>query len=356
MRRAFAIAERGRGRTSPNPMVGAVIVSGEGVIVGEGHHERAGGPHAEIRALAAAGARARGATLYCSLEPCCHTGRTGPCSVAIVDAGIARVVAAVGDPNPLVSGCGVAYLRAHGVDVRIGVLADEATRLNEVFFTHVCDRRPFVTVKVAMSLDGRIAARPGARTAISGPAALRHAQRVRAEVDAIGVGSETALVDDPELTSREVYRDRPLVRVVFDTRLRMSPRARLLSTLDAGPVLVVTTEAACAAASDRAAALCDAGARLLVQGTRDLRTTFEALGREGIASLLIEGGARLHGAVWEAGLADRVRCYVAMAPLGAAGVPWVEPGACALAGLHHLRIDPLDDRDVLIEGDVHRTH
>ena len=188
MRTALALAERGRGRTSPNPMVGAVVVSPDGIIVGAGHHDRAGAPHAEIHAIAAAGGRARAATLYCSLEPCCHTGRTGPCATAIAEAGIARVVAAVEDPNPHVAGGGFRYLRTHGIEVRTGVLEAEARRQNEVFFTTVRRRRPFVTMKVAMTLDGRIASARGARTAISGPAAIRHAQRVRAEVDAIAVG------------------------------------------------------------------------------------------------------------------------------------------------------------------------
>ncbi len=355
MRTALALAEHGRGRTSPNPMVGAVIVS-DGVIVGAGHHERAGAPHAEIHAIAAAGALARNATLYCSLEPCCHTGRTGPCTAAIAAAGIARVVAAVEDPNPLVAGGGFGFLRAHGIDVRTGVLEDEARRQNEVFFTTIRRRRPFVTVKVAMSLDGRIASARGARTAISGPGAIRHAQRVRAEVDAIGVGSETVLVDNPLLTARDVYRGRPLTRVVFDTRLRTQPSAALFSTLEHGPVFVITTRVSVERLPDRAASLAGAGARLVALAERDPGLAMDALWREGIASLLVEGGARLHGALWEAGLVDRVRWYVSMSALGGDGVEWSVPAACGVSSLQDLRVEVLDEHDVLIEGHVHRAH
>jgi diaminohydroxyphosphoribosylaminopyrimidine deaminase/5-amino-6-(5-phosphoribosylamino)uracil reductase len=354
MRTALALAERGRGRTSPNPMVGAVIVS-DGVIVGAGHHERAGTPHAEIHAIAAAGALARDATLYCSLEPCCHTGRTGPCAAAIAEAGIARVVAAVEDPNPLVAGGGFGYLRARGIDVRTGVLEDEARRQNEVFFTTIRRRRPFVTMKVAMSLDGRIAAARGARTAISGSAAIRHAQRVRAEVDAIGVGSETVLIDNPLLTARDVYRGRPLARVVFDTRLRIQPSAALFSTLEHGPVFVVTTQASVDGVPDRAASLERAGARLVVLPERAPGLAMDALWREGMASLLVEGGARLHGALWEAGLVDRMRWYVSMSALGADGVEWSVPAGCGVSSLQDVRVEVLDQHDVLIEGHVHRA-
>src|SRR5919106_424993 len=179
MARALALAERGRGRTSPNPMVGAVVVDAEGVVVGRGSHEFAGGPHAEVHALNDAGARARGATLYCTLEPCSHTGRTGPCAPRVFEAGIRRVVVAAGDPNPLVSGGGIAHLRANGVDVTENVLRDDAERLNRAFFTLVRRRRPYVLLKVALSLDGRIAEAPGVRTALTGAAVTRLLHRQR---------------------------------------------------------------------------------------------------------------------------------------------------------------------------------
>src|SRR6188768_244576 len=241
MRRALEHARRGLGRTTPNPVVGACVVSGDGVVLGQGAHERAGEPHAEVHALDEAGDAARGATLYCTLEPCVHLGRTGPCTDRIIAAGIQRVVAAMEDPFPQVRGRGFAALRARGIDVEVGLCADEAARLNQPFLTTVREGRPFVIAKAATSLDGHIAAGPGCRTPLTSAAALRHAQYQRACVDAIAVGSETILVDDPLLTVREVFRERPLVRVVFDRRLRVSPEARLLSTLRNGPVIILTS-------------------------------------------------------------------------------------------------------------------
>src|SRR5207244_4652286 len=221
---------RGRGGTSPNRMVGAVVGAPDGVVAGHGVHARAGEAHAEVHALAMAGPQARGATLYCTLEPCAHVGRTGPCAGRIVDAAIRRVVASVEDPNPIVRGRGFEFLRAHGVEVDLGVGADAAVRLNQPFFTRMRRQRPFVVLKAATSLDGRIARTRGSRTRLTSPAADRHAHAVRAEIDAIGVGSGTILADDPLLTARGVYRPRPLTRVVFDRRLRTLPSARMLST------------------------------------------------------------------------------------------------------------------------------
>jgi diaminohydroxyphosphoribosylaminopyrimidine deaminase/5-amino-6-(5-phosphoribosylamino)uracil reductase len=353
MRLALAIAERGRGGTSPNPMVGALVVSPEGVVVGTGHHERAGGPHAEVNALRAAGAAAAGATVYCSLEPCSHVGRTGPCAHALAAAGVRRVVAAMVDPNPLVAGAGLAFLAARGVETRVGVLEREAARLNAAFLTAITARRPFVTLKVAISLDGMVAAAPGVRTAISGAASQRHAQRVRAEVDAIAIGSGTVLADDPELTARDVYRARPLTRVVFDRRLRTPAHAAMLRTLDAGPVLVLSTEQACAGAPERVRALEAAGATVAQLPADDPGCALELLASRGITSLVVEGGPRLHAAFWRARLVDRVRQYVAPKPLGAGGMSWAMPADFAIGALHDLQAMPLGD-DVLIEGDVHR--
>ena len=240
MTRALFHAARGRGRTSPNPVVGAVIVSADGVIVGEGFHARAGAPHAEVNALEMAGHRARGATLYCSLEPCCHTGRTGPCVARIADAGITRVVAAVQDPNPLVRGRGFEFLESRGIRVEVGTGRAAAVLLNQPFFTLMNEGRPFVTLKAAVSADGYISEAPGRRTALTSEAANRHAQRIRAEIDAIGVGVGTVLIDDPLLTARGAYRELPLIRVIFDRHLRTPPDASVLSTVEAGPVMILT--------------------------------------------------------------------------------------------------------------------
>ncbi len=329
MRRAIEHARRGLGRTTPNPIVGACVVSDEGVVLGQGAHEFAGGPHAEINALDEAGADAHGATLYCTLEPCSHTGKTGPCTERIIASGIRRVVAAMGDPFPQVNGRGFAALRAHGIDVEVGVEHDAALRLNQPFVTAVRYGRPFVILKAATSLDGRIAAAPGVRTPLTSAPAHRHAQFVRAQVDAIGVGSETVLVDDPLLTVREVYRERPLTRVIFDRRRRVPSSARIFSTLSAGPIIVVTSN--------------------------QLDEALKELAAQGIQSLLLEGGAALHAAAWDAGVVDYVQLYVAPVWLGQDGVPLLEGRAFASASLVERRVEQIGP-DVLIEGYVHRPH
>ena len=351
MSRALFHAARGRGRTSPNPLVGAVVVSPDGVIIGQGHHQRAGEPHAEVHALAEAGDRARGATMYCTLEPCCHQGRTGPCVVRIAEAGVSRVVAAVEDPNPLVSGRGFAFLRAHGVKVDVGTAAPVAATLNDAFFTLMRERRPFVTLKAATSLDGRIAEAPGRRTALTSTEANRHAHRVRAEVDAIAVGVGTILVDDPELTARGVYRVRPLTRVIFDRQLRTPPAARVLSTLDAGPVIIVTSHSA-SACTDLRKPLEARGAEIEV-ADGVLRPALHRLGERELSSLLIEGGAGLHAAAWDEGVVDYVRLYVTPHVLGSGGVALLADRTFASADLHNRRVEPLGP-DVMIEGYVHR--
>lgn len=331
MRRAVEQARRGLGRTTPNPVVGACVITDEGVVVGDGAHERAGEPHAEIHALNEAGERARGATLYCTLEPCSHTGRTGPCTERIIAAGIKRVVAAMEDPFPLVSGRGFAALRANGVDVVKGVGREAAVRLNQPFLTAVREGRPFVIVKAATSIDGRIARVPGVRTQLTSAEANRRAQYLRAQVDAIGVGSETVLVDDPLLTIRDVYRERPLTRVIFDRRRRIPETARVFSTQVQGPVRVVGS----------------AG--------EDLESILRELASEGIQSLLLEGGARLHAAAWDADVVDYVQLYVTPAALGPVGVPLFGARSWPLSSLIEPRVEVLGP-DTLIEGYVHRPH
>ena len=354
MRRALFHAARGRGRTSPNPMVGSVVVSPDGVVVGYGHHERAGAPHAEVRALEMAGVRARGATLYSTLEPCSHVGRTGPCAVRILEAGVARVVAAIEDPNPLVHGRGFAFLREHGVDVEIGLCADEAALINQPFFTLVRKGRPFVIFKAAISQDGYIAEAPGLRTQLTSAEADRHAHQQRAEVDAIGVGVGTIVVDDPLLTPRGVYRERPLVRVVFDRELRMSPEARVLSTRDAGPVIIVTT-AVGAARHEARARLEGAGAEIEIAADRTLHAAMARLGARQIESLVLEGGAAIHRAAWAEGLADVVQVYVTPRIIGPRGVPFLDARTFSTDALVGRRTEELGP-DLLIEGYVHRPH
>lgn len=359
MRRALAHARRGLGRTTPNPVVGACVVTADGVAVGDGAHERAGEPHAEVYAIDEAGDRARGATLYSTLEPCSHTGRTGPCTDRIIAAGIRCVVAAMEDPFPLVSGRGFQVLRDHGIEVAVGIGRDEAVRLNQPFLTTVRERRPFVILKAATSLDGRLAAAAGARTQLTSAAAVRHAHFVRAQVDAVGIGSGTLLVDDPLLTPRHVYRERPLTRIVFDRRLRAVPAARLLSTLAAGPVIIVTSRQAQSSHPERAEALDRAGATVLGLDEPTMSAALGALAERDIQSLVLEGGPTLHQAAWDAGVVDFVQLYVAPVRLAGLQVPEGTPVVLGrdvtVAALVEQTVRMLGP-DVLIEGYVHRPH
>ena len=347
MDRALFLAARGRGRTSPNPMVGAVVVAPDGVIVGQGFHARAGKPHAEVQALGMAGARARGATLYCTLEPCCHQGRTGPCAPRIVEAGIVRVVAATVDPNQVVDGRGITYLRSQGVDVEVGLRAAAAVRLNQPFFTLTREGRPFVILKAATSLDGCIARTPGERTELTSAAANRHAHGVRAEVDAIGVGIGTILCDDPLLTARGVYREEPLIRVIFDRRLRTPLSARVLSTRDAGPVMIVT-EAAAAARADVRQPLEDRGAEIEVARDGSFGAALERLAARHVGSLVLEGGAAVHASAWDEGLVDYVRLYVTPHIIGPDGLKLLDGRRFSSAALVEQHVEALGP-DVLIE-------
>jgi len=350
--RALFQAARGRGQTSPNPLVGAVVVSVDGVVVGQGFHRRAGEPHAEVHALRAAGEKARGGTLYCTLEPCCHVGRTGPCVPLIVESGIARVVASVEDPNPLVSGRGFALLRERGVSVEVGPGAAEAMELNRSFFTLLRKRRPFVVLKAALSQDHAIAERLGQRTVLTARQANRHAHRLRAEVDALGVGVGTITSDDPLLTARGPYRERPLIRVIFDRQLTTPPGARVLSTREAGPVIIVTT--AQAARLPRARELERAGADLEIAAADTLASALSRLGGRQVGSLLLEGGASIYRAAWDEGLVDYVTLYMTPHVLGERAVRFLD-GRSSVAELTEgatvTRLGP----DTLMERHVHRS-
>ncbi len=354
MRRALQLAARGRGRTSPNPMVGATIVAADGTIVGDGWHQQAGTPHAEIHAIAGAGGRARGATLWCTLEPCCHHGRTAPCTDAIIAAGISRVVAAIEDPNPRVAGQGLAKLRASGIDVTCDVEGVASARLNAGFFMLMRNSRPWVIAKAGVSADGRVAAGAGVRTLITSTASLRRAQRLRAEVDAIAVGVETVLVDDPLLTVREVFRPRPLTRAILDRRLRTPSSARLLSTLDAGPVVVLTTAEALETRAEEAQRLRNAGATL-VATDGSVPSALRALGEQHVQSVLVEGGPRVHAAFADAGMIDEVQVFVAQDVFLPDGLPFAPMSGLSLASLDDLQVEPIGD-DVLVRGYVHRPH
>ncbi|MEU9718095.1 bifunctional diaminohydroxyphosphoribosylaminopyrimidine deaminase/5-amino-6-(5-phosphoribosylamino)uracil reductase RibD [Streptomyces sp. NPDC047976] len=331
MRRAIELASRGLGSTSPNPVVGCVITDPAGAVVGEGWHERAGGPHAEVHALRAAGDAARGGTAYVTLEPCNHTGRTGPCAQALVDAGIARVVYAVSDPNPQASGGG-ATLRAAGIDTEAGLLADEAEQGNTAWLTSVRLGRPHVTWKYAATLDGRSAAEDGSSRWITSPESRADVHRLRAEADAVLVGGGTLRADDPHLAVRGVDGAVQPLRVALDTRAGLPATARILD--DAAPTLIVTGEDADTAHLPGADVL---RLPLSDDGRLPLGPLLAELYRRGVRSVLLEGGPTLAGAFLEAGAVDRVIGYIAPALLGAG------PAALAGAGItniaHAVRLD-----------------
>jgi diaminohydroxyphosphoribosylaminopyrimidine deaminase/5-amino-6-(5-phosphoribosylamino)uracil reductase len=325
MRRCLDLGARAGGRTSPNPMVGAVVVRGRRVI-SMAWHRRAGAPHAEAAALKRAGRRASGSTLYVNLEPCCHYGRTPPCVDAIIAAGVRRVVAAHRDPFPLVNGRGFAALRRAGVEVRMGPLKQEAARLNERYLTRVTQRRPFVLVKAAMTLDGRIGTAAGESKWISSARSRAEAHRMRAGHDAVMVGVNTALADDPRLTargpgSRSAIGAGP-IRVVVDSHLRLGPKARIFrGTGGRKPGAAAIVYTGPRASGSRLAALERVGARVVrvntdATGRVDLREALRDLARRGVTNLMIEGGGELIASAFEAGLVDRVALFIAPLILG----------------------------------------
>ena len=356
MERAIELARRGTGLVSPNPMVGAVVVS-DGAIVGEGSHEGPGLPHAEVVALDRAGERARGATLFTSLEPCDHYGRTPPCTQAIVRAGIARVVSAARDPNPVVDGQGVRSLRAHGVEVLEGIREAEAQRLNAGFAKHVRTGMPFVIWKAAASLDGKVAARDGSSRWVTGEAARADVHRLRAWADAIVVGAGTALADDPELTVRDHdYRGRPPLLVLVDARGRVGPSGDLFD--DQAPTLVATTELAPAGARD---AWREAGAEVLVVETDGegvgLTALMSDLGKRDVQGVLLEGGPTLAWSALEERLIDTIVLYLSPKLIGGMDAPTVLEGRgfAPIGQALPTRIHSVEriGEDLRVEADVH---
>jgi diaminohydroxyphosphoribosylaminopyrimidine deaminase / 5-amino-6-(5-phosphoribosylamino)uracil reductase len=315
MRRALRLAQRGWGQTAPNPLVGAVVVR-DGVVVGEGWHERWGGAHAEVEALRAAGERARGATVYVTLEPCNHHGKTPPCTDALLAAGVRRVVVAAADPNPIAAG-GAERLRAAGVEVAVGVEAGAAVEMNAPFFHAIRSDRPWVTLKLALSIDGALAdhtRRPGWLT---GPRSRREVHRLRAGSDAVAVGIGTALADDPLLTVRDAPAPRvPPLRIVFDRAGRLPPTSRLVRSLAEGPVAVVSADPP----PDGAQRLEEGGVTLVPAGSID--EALRALrARHGVRALLVEGGAGLASSLWDRGVVDRLIIFQAPVVLGAGALP-----------------------------------
>ena len=334
MREALRLAARARGRTAPNPLVGALVVRRERRIA-SGYHLRAGAAHAESLALARAGSAARGATLYVTLEPCAHWGRTPPCIDAVLQARPRRVVVGMRDPDPRTAGRSLTRLRRAGIEVAVGVEADACRALNEGFVSRLERGRPFTTLKLAASLDGRIATRAGASRWITGPEARAEVHRLRERVDAIAVGLGTALADDPELSARRAGRvvHRPR-RVVVDSKARTPRTARLLESADERDAAWILTSRG--APQRRRAALERAGARLIDVAERDghlnLRAAWRRLARLGICDLLVEGGGGLAAALLRAQLVDRVHFYTAPLLIGGDGVPVLDSlGVATLA-------------------------
>ncbi|MFF2024683.1 bifunctional diaminohydroxyphosphoribosylaminopyrimidine deaminase/5-amino-6-(5-phosphoribosylamino)uracil reductase RibD [Streptomyces sp. NPDC058171] len=336
MRRAVALAAHGLGHTSPNPVVGCVLIDARGEPVGEGHHQRAGGPHAEVHALRAAGDRARGATAVVTLEPCDHTGRTGPCSRALLAAGVARVVYAVADPTSDATG-GADTLRAAGVDVEGGLLAAEAETVNVAWLASVRRGRPHVTWKYAATLDGRTAAADGTSRWISSPQARADVHRLRAESDAVVVGAGTARADDPHLAVRGIEGARQPLRVVLDTSgTAVRPGARVLDAT--APTLIAVAEDVTATPFSSGGGAQPAVVRLpRADGGLSVPALLADLHARGVRSVLLEGGARLAGAFVAAGAVDRVIGYLAPVLLGAG--PAVLNGAGITTLVEALRLD-----------------
>jgi diaminohydroxyphosphoribosylaminopyrimidine deaminase/5-amino-6-(5-phosphoribosylamino)uracil reductase len=358
MRRALELATRGWGRVSPNPLVGCVLVR-DGRVVAEGWHQGPGTEHAEAMALRLAGARAAGATAYVTLEPCDHHGRTPPCARALIAAGVEAVIAATGDPNPIVDGSGLRTLRDAGLTVEVGLLADDAIRQNLAFRTHVRTGRPFVVLKMASSLDGKAAARDGSSTWISGEEARADVQRLRSWSDAIVVGSGTALADDPRLTVRDpaFASARPPVRVIVDPSGRVTGDRRAFDT--AAPTLVATTELA---PVSRRQEWLDAGADVAVIDPDEtgvsLPGLMEVLGKRDVQGVLLEGGPTLAWSAIRDGVVDQIVLYLAPIVIGGADAPgWLAGmGAPSLAKAPRMDIVSVErvGDDLKVVADVHR--
>lgn len=355
MKIALRLARKAQGLTHPNPAVGAVIVKGK-KIVGKGYHKKCGLPHAEINALRQAGKLARGATMYVTLEPCDHYGRTSPCTEAIIKSGIRDVIIAMKDPNPITNGRGIRKLNKNGIGTKVGVLKEEAVRINRPFIKSVTEKVPYVTVKVAESIDGKIAAKTGDSKWISGEDSRRYVHELRGRVDAVMVGANTAVMDDPLLLSR-IKNARQPIRIVVDSQLRMPLSARLFSTINKSPVIVATGKGV----SLRRAALYEAkGAKVIFisvkNGMLDLRELLKALLEMGIIEVLVEGGGELVASLVERRLVDRFLFFIA---------PKIIGGRDAVTAVEGSGIDSIKEavalknvsikkfkKDILIEAEV----
>ncbi len=352
MQRALELAARGLGRTSPNPAVGAVIVRGSRII-GEGFHRRAGGPHAEIEALRSLKGSAKGATLYVNLEPCSHHGRTPPCVDAVIQAGIQRVVIGTVDPNPLVAGRGVRRLRQAGIQLKTGVLRQACERLNEDFSIFIRTGRPMVTLKLAASLDGRIATAVGDSRWISGPSSRRLVHQLRNQADAVLVGAETVRSDDPQLTCR-IRGGRDPVRVVLDSRLSISPQARVCTQSSKASTLIVTTQAG----AKRRSLFERPNVEVLPLDAQDrvpLAALLQELARRGLKHVLIEGGGQVAASALSEHLVNKILFFYRPILLGGDGRAMIGAlGITRVAAGHKLHIEQISQRgdDVVVSAHI----
>ena len=352
MKRALRLAEKGRGRTSPNPMVGAILVKDD-KVVGEGYHAKAGEAHAEIIALQRASEDARGAILYINLEPCAHYGKTPPCAPRVIEAGVKRVAIGMEDPNPLVKGKGVEILRRAGLDVEVGILEKECRRLNEAFCKYILEKEPFVILKVAATLDGKIATRDGDSKWISGEASRRFVHKLRDQVDGVLVGIGTVLRDDPLLTAR-VRGGRDPYRIVLDSRLKIPEEAKLIGDFPA-KVVIVATELA---PEDKIERLEKRGVRILTldskEGRVDLKSCLSKLGEIGIMSLLVEGGSQVNGSFLDEGLIDKLLLFLSPKLIGDHRAPGIFGGRGVSSLQEAIPLKEMKAKkigeDILIEG------
>lgn len=358
MRLALREARKGRGRTSPNPSVGAVIVK-DGHIIARGYHKKAGAPHAEIEALNKAGEKARGAVMYVTLEPCNHHGRTPPCSHAIANSGITKVFVGMLDPNPLVNGSGAEFLSSQGIEIKHGLLEEQCRNLNRPFLTYISKGRPWVVMKAGLTLDGKITFKKNSGDAITGPESLKWVHRLRDCCDAILVGSNTITVDDPALTTRiEGRRGQHPIRIVLDTKLKISSTAKVITQNEDGRTWVFCGPSA---PTGKIGQLRDGGVEILQvavgeTGRLDLNEVLKMLASRQITSLLVEGGAAVHGSFLKAGLVDHLKFFYAPLVAGDSGTGVIQ-GIQSVGGreeairLHNISHRRLGD-DFMISGDV----
>jgi len=359
MKRAFELAEKGRGKTSPNPVVGAVIVKDD-KIIGEGFHERAGGPHAEIVALKEAGEAAREAVMCVTLEPCCHHGRTPPCTEALKEAGLKEVIVGLKDPNPKVDGKGIAELEKSGIKVQVGVLREEIAEQNEIYIKFITTGYPFLLMKAAMSLDGKIAFHKGEQTWISSETSRRRVHSLRAEYDAIMVGIGTVLADDPLLTARTAERkSKNPIRIIVDSALRIPSESQIARTANE-----VKTIIACANPNqERKDVLQRKGLEVLdlpgEEGRVDLKALLKELGKREMTSVLLEGGSKLNASVIEAGFVDKMLLFIAPVLFGNKDAPnLIDSDISRAAEEHKLRISnvQMSNGDLLVEAYPQERH